>query len=123
MRTHAYVSHDSRRNVPPPNHVLSGTLPPLVGLPSDGGDDLVGVGTYRGEVVPALFVLAIEVHGSGSSEDWLMLRRKLLERPGRSRILRLDLLGFQRRPDLDQGEQNAAGVGLKIAEQARPAPR
>jgi hypothetical protein len=48
-----------------------------------------------------------------------MLPRKLLERPGRSRILRLDLSGFQRRPDPGQGEQNVAGVGLKIAEQVR----
>jgi hypothetical protein len=40
---------------------------PLGGLPSDGGDDVVGVGTCRGEVAPALFILAIEVHGSGSA--------------------------------------------------------
>jgi hypothetical protein len=32
---------------------------PLAGLPSDGSDDVVGVGAYGGEVVPALFVHAV----------------------------------------------------------------
>jgi hypothetical protein len=32
---------------------------PLAGLPSDGSDDVVGVGACGGEFVPALFVHAV----------------------------------------------------------------
>ena len=66
---------------------------PLAGL-SDGLDDIFGVRTYGIKVTPVLRVLAVQVHGPGSGEDWLMLGRKLLERPGRSRILRADLSGL-----------------------------
>jgi hypothetical protein len=48
-----------------------------------------------------------------------MLRRKPSQRPGRSRVLRVDLPSFQRCPDPGQGEHNVAGVGLEIAQQVR----
>ena len=74
---------------------------------------------YGGEISPALLVLTIQVHGSGPGQDRLVLGREMLEDPSRRRVLRADLPGLQRRPDPGKGEQNVAGIGLKIAEQLR----
>ena len=61
MPTHAYFPHYRRETSTAESRFLGNAslAGPLAGLPSDGRDEVVGVGAYGGEVVPALLVLAV----------------------------------------------------------------